>query len=172
MPIEITMPQLSDTMAEGTVVKWNKKEGDKVRSGEEIADVETDKAVMPMEAFESGTLAHVAAPEGAKVNVGQPIAYLATGKEDPAQVKKQVAGGAKAGSAGVPASAGMSSHPQPQQPQSQAKPEGAQKPAQRSGGSTATLEHAANSEIHEPDDVGHGATRQRATAVPAVPAHL
>ena len=57
MPAEITMPQLSDTMTEGTVVKWHKKEGDKVRAGEEIADVETDKAVMPMEAFDGGTLA-------------------------------------------------------------------------------------------------------------------
>src|SRR5207244_4022415 len=47
MPSEVTMPQLSDTMTEGTVVKWHKKEGDKVRAGEEIADVETDKAVMP-----------------------------------------------------------------------------------------------------------------------------
>ena len=74
MPVEITMPQLSDTMSEGTVVKWHKKEGDKVKAGEEIADVETDKAVMPMEAFESGTLAHIATPEGAKVGVGQAIA--------------------------------------------------------------------------------------------------
>src|SRR5215210_4204903 len=102
MPAQITMPQLSDTMTEGTVVKWHKKEGDKVKAGEEIADVETDKAVMPMEAFESGTLAHIAAPEGAKVNVGQAIGILATGSEDPAQVKKQASG-----SAGVSAS-GMS----------------------------------------------------------------
>ena len=60
MPSEITMPQLSDTMTEGTVVKWHKKEGDKVKAGEEIADVETDKATMPMEAFDAGTLAYVA----------------------------------------------------------------------------------------------------------------
>ena len=44
MPVEITMPQLSDTMTEGTVVKWLKKEGDKVKAGENIAEVETDKA--------------------------------------------------------------------------------------------------------------------------------
>ena len=66
MPSEINMPQLSDTMSEGTVVKWHKKEGDAVRAGEEIADIETDKATMPMEAFESGTLAHIAAAEGRK----------------------------------------------------------------------------------------------------------
>ena len=46
MPIEITMPQLSDTMTEGTVVKWKKSEGESVKSGEEVAEVETDKATM------------------------------------------------------------------------------------------------------------------------------
>src|SRR3954470_12371046 len=94
MPVEITMPQLSDTMTEGTVVKWLKKEGDKVKSGEVIAEIETDKATMETEAFEGGTLAHVAAPEGTKVPVGEWIAVLASGKEDPADVKKKYAGGA------------------------------------------------------------------------------
>jgi len=66
MPSEITMPQLSDTMTEGTVVKWRKKEGDRVKAGEIIAEIETDKATMEMEAFEAGTLAHIAVAEGAK----------------------------------------------------------------------------------------------------------
>src|SRR5205823_9871334 len=94
MPSQITMPQLSDTMTEGTVVKWHKKEGDKVRSGEEIADVETDKATMPMEAYESGVLAHIAVPEGQKVKVGGVLALIATAGENPAEVKKQAASGA------------------------------------------------------------------------------
>ncbi len=64
MSVEITMPQLSDTMTDGTVVKWHKKEGDKINSGEEVADIETDKATMPMEAFETGTLAVIVAPRG------------------------------------------------------------------------------------------------------------
>src|SRR3954447_11635764 len=89
MPAEITMPQLSDTMTEGKVVKWHKKEGDKVSAGEEVADVETDKATMPMEAFEGGTLAAVVVPEGGKVNVCDLIAVLATAKENAAEVKKQ-----------------------------------------------------------------------------------
>src|SRR5687768_16568110 len=93
MPTNITMPQLSDTMEEGTVVKWHKKEGDKVRAGEEIADVETDKATMPMEAFEGGTLAAVLVPEGGKVKVGDVIAVLASAKENAADVKKQYAAG-------------------------------------------------------------------------------
>jgi len=67
MPAEITMPQLSDTMTEGTLVKWLKKEGDRVESGDKIAEVETDKAVMEMESFESGTLAAILVPEGQKV---------------------------------------------------------------------------------------------------------
>ena len=85
------MPQLSDTMTEGTLVKWYKKEGDKVKAGEKVADVETDKAVMEMESFESGTIAHIVAPEGSKVAVGGAIAVVATAKEDAAQVKAQFA---------------------------------------------------------------------------------
>src|SRR5436309_1409199 len=89
MPIEITMPQLSDTMTEGTLVKWLKKEGDKVKANEIIAEVETDKATMEMESFEGGTLAHILVKEGGKVSVGAPVAVLATSKENPADVKKQ-----------------------------------------------------------------------------------
>ncbi len=92
MPSEITMPQLSDTMTEGTLLKWNKKEGEKVKAGEEIADVETDKATMPMEAFESGTLALIIAREGQKVPVGGILGVIATGSEKVEEIKKQYAG--------------------------------------------------------------------------------
>src|SRR3954453_13353887 len=88
MPSEITMPQLSDTMTEGTVVKWFKKEGDKVKEGEHIADVETDKATMEWESTDSGTLAVIVAKEGDKVKVGGAIAVLATSGEDAAEVKR------------------------------------------------------------------------------------
>src|SRR5687768_18468725 len=91
MPAEITMPQLSDTMSEGTLVKWLKKEGDKVKAGEEIADVETDKATMPMEAFESGTLAVVTVKEGQKAPVGAVLAVIATGSDNVEEVKKKYA---------------------------------------------------------------------------------
>src|SRR5215218_2309691 len=94
MPIEITMPQLSDTMAEGTVVKWHKREGDKVRAGEELADVETDKATMPMEAFDAGTLAVITVKEGQKAPVGAVLGVIATGSEKPEDVKKKYASGA------------------------------------------------------------------------------
>src|SRR5215213_6636511 len=94
MPTEITMPQQSDTMTEGTVIKWLKKEGDKVKAGEMIAEIETDKATMEMESFEAGTLAAILVPEGGKAPVGAPIAILATSKENPADLKKQYASGA------------------------------------------------------------------------------
>src|SRR5205814_7857999 len=55
MPVEIRMPQQSDTMTEGTVLKWLKKEADKVKANEPIAEIETDKTTMEMESFESGT---------------------------------------------------------------------------------------------------------------------
>jgi dihydrolipoamide dehydrogenase len=111
MPAEITMPQLSDTMTEGTVVKWHKKEGDKIRGGEEVAEIETDKATMPMEAFDSGTLAVIVAPEGQKVSVGQVIGVIATGSENPAEIKKKYAAGAAASTQTAPKPAPQSSAP-------------------------------------------------------------
>src|SRR5438034_10909784 len=94
MPTEITMPQLSDTMTEGTLVRWMKNEGDAVKAGEEIAEVETDKATMPYEAPEAGVLAYRALKEGDKAPVGAIIAVIAKKGEDPAQVKqKYTAGG-------------------------------------------------------------------------------
>ena len=83
MPVEITMPQQSDTMTEGTGVKWRKREGDKVKSGETVAEIETDKAVMEMEAFDSGTLAAVVVAEGQKVPVGAVLGVIATGTTRP-----------------------------------------------------------------------------------------
>ena len=91
MASEITMPQLSDTMAEGTIVKWHKKEGDKVKAGEEIADIETDKATMPMESFEGGTLAFIAAKEGQKAKIGQLIAVVAAAGENVEEIRKKYA---------------------------------------------------------------------------------
>ncbi len=99
MPFEITMPQLSDTMTEGTLVKWLKSEGEAVAEGEMVAEVETDKATMEMEAGdEAGTLVAVLAKEGEAVAVGEPIGVLALKGEDAAAIKKQYAGGKKTSS--------------------------------------------------------------------------
>jgi pyruvate dehydrogenase E2 component (dihydrolipoamide acetyltransferase) len=75
MPI-INMPKLSDTMTEGTLVRWLKKEGDKVEMGDILAEVETDKATMEMESFDEGILKEVYVKEGGKIGVGQKIALI------------------------------------------------------------------------------------------------
>lgn len=78
MAVEITMPKLSDTMAEGTILSWRVKQGDRVSRGDIIAEVETDKAAMEMEAFEDGVIASLAVQEGESVAVGTVIAVIET----------------------------------------------------------------------------------------------
>jgi pyruvate dehydrogenase E2 component (dihydrolipoamide acetyltransferase) len=92
MPVEITMPQLSDTMTEGTVVKWLKKEGDKVKEGELIAEIETDKANMEFESEAAGSLAARLVGEGEKAAVGAVIAVVAASGESAEDIRKQYAG--------------------------------------------------------------------------------
>src|SRR5690606_11449800 len=83
MPIAIKMPALSPTMEEGTLAKWLVKVGDKVSSGDIMAEIETDKATMEFEAVDEGVIAHIAVPEGAEgVAVGTVIATLAEEGED------------------------------------------------------------------------------------------
>lgn len=76
MPINLEMPKLSDTMTEGTVVRWLKKEGDEVEIGDEVAEIETDKATMAMEAFDEGILAKILIPEGGKAPIGGVLAVI------------------------------------------------------------------------------------------------
>src|SRR5581483_2903286 len=105
MPINILMPALSPTMEKGNLAKWLKKEGDKVKSGDVIAEIETDKATMEVEAADEGTLAKIVVPEGSSdVPVNKVIAVLAGEGED---VKAAAAGAVTA----------------PKAPQSQAKAE-------------------------------------------------
>ena len=83
MPMELTMPALSPTMEEGTLAKWLVKEGDEVKSGDILAEIETDKATMEFEAVDEGTIARILVPEGSDgVKVGTPIAVLAGDGED------------------------------------------------------------------------------------------
>src|SRR5207253_10045373 len=77
MPIELKMPALSPTMEEGTLAKWLVKEGDDVKSGDILAEIETDKATMEFEAVDEGKISKILVPEGTDgVKVGQPIAVL------------------------------------------------------------------------------------------------
>jgi pyruvate dehydrogenase E1 component beta subunit len=83
MPIEVLMPALSPTMEKGNLAKWHKKEGDSVKSGDVIAEIETDKATMEVEAVDEGTLGKILVPEGTSdVAVNTPIAMILGEGED------------------------------------------------------------------------------------------
>lgn len=158
MAAEIKMPQQTDTMTEGIVVKWVKKEGEAVKAGETIAEIETDKATMEMESFAGGTVAAVLVPEGQKVPVGTMLAVLASSQENPAEIKKQYATrGAAPAAAPAPAPAQIETVPKPRTPEA---PHGSQT------GVAHSLQAASVGEIHEPANVGHGATREAAVPVP------
>jgi pyruvate dehydrogenase E2 component (dihydrolipoamide acetyltransferase) len=117
MPINILMPALSPTMEKGNLAKWLKKEGDAVKSGDVIAEIETDKATMEVEAVDEGTLAKILVPDGtADVPVNQVIAVLAAEGED-VTAAASGAGAAKATEAPAPS-------PKPA-PSSETRPAGA-----------------------------------------------
>ncbi len=135
MPIDVFMMQLSPTMTEGRIARWLKKEGDAVESGEVIAEVETDKATMELEAPEDGVLAKILAPEGSTVPVGAPIAVLAEeGEEVPddyqpsAQAPAAEASSASAQPEAPPASSAPAT-PQPVAASSAPRPAQAEAPA-------------------------------------------
>src|ERR1700758_4493076 len=93
MPINILMPALSPTMEKGNLSKWLKKEGDAIKTGDVIAEIETDKATMEYEAVDDGVMAKIVVPEGTSdVPVHQLIAVMAQEGEDP----KAAAAGVKA----------------------------------------------------------------------------
>ncbi len=116
MPIEILMPALSPTMTEGNLAKWLKKEGDPVRAGDVIAEIETDKATMEVEAVDEGTLGRILVPEGSEgVKVNQPIAVLLAEGEDASTI-------GAAGKAAPPAAPAVTAPPPVAAAPSAAKP--------------------------------------------------
>jgi pyruvate dehydrogenase E2 component (dihydrolipoamide acetyltransferase) len=126
MPINILMPALSPTMEKGNLAKWLKKEGDKVKSGDVIAEIETDKATMEVEAVDEGTIAKIVVPEGTQdVAVNDVIAVLAGDGED---VKAAGAGAASPKAAEAPAP----------KPAAAAAPVAAAAPAPKAAAPTAT----------------------------------
>src|SRR5438128_2491464 len=78
----ILMPRLSDTMTEGVIASWHKKVGDTVKKGDLLADVETDKATMELESYKDGTLLHIGADKGAKLQVNDLLAIIGKPGED------------------------------------------------------------------------------------------
>jgi pyruvate dehydrogenase E2 component (dihydrolipoamide acetyltransferase) len=131
MPTNILMPALSPTMEKGNLARWLKKEGDKIKSGDIIAEIETDKATMEYEAVDEGTLAKIVVPEGTQdVAVNAVIAVLAAEGED---VKAAASGAAKS------APATSAPHPAPAAPPSPkgggiSAPAATCNPSPRSGG--------------------------------------
>lgn len=106
MSIPIEMPKLSDTMTEGTLVRWLKKVGDTIAVGDVIAEVETDKATMEMEAFDEGILGEIYVSDGQKVEIGQKLALLFQEGETPAS-------GGKARGPAAPAAAAVAKPDKP-----------------------------------------------------------
>src|SRR5689334_22478456 len=141
MPIEILMPALSPTMTEGNLAKWHKKEGDAVKSGDVLAEIETDKATMEVEAVDEGTLGRILVPEGTQgVAVNQPIALLLEEGEDSGALESGgKAGPAKGGNGAAatapqPQEAPEAPQPQPQPAEPSAQPPQPQpRPAQDAG---------------------------------------
>jgi pyruvate dehydrogenase E1 component beta subunit len=128
MPIQVLMPALSPTMEKGNLAKWHKKEGDPVKSGDVIAEIETDKATMEVEAVDEGTLGRILVPEGTNdVAVNTPIAMILAEGEDAAALKDGggVARAQKAAESAPPAKA---EQPAPQVNRAPAPP-AAPKPA-------------------------------------------
>ena len=110
MPINILMPALSPTMEKGNLAKWLKKEGEAVKTGDVIAEIETDKATMEYEAVDDGVMAKIVVPEGTSdVPVNQLIAVLAEEGED----VKAAAAAAGKGAAAKPVQAAPSPQPSP-----------------------------------------------------------
>lgn len=92
MPIEVTMPKLSPTMESGVLSQWLVKVGDQVKEGDALADIETDKATMPMTAFDDGVVAILDHAVGDEVKLGERVLVLAKKGEDPKKVAEQLGG--------------------------------------------------------------------------------
>lgn len=116
MPINIEMPKLSDTMTEGTLVRWNKQVGDEIEIGDVIAEVETDKATMEMEAFDEGTLTEIRIQAGEKAPVGAVLGILVEEGEDAGSSAPAAAAPEPAAQAPTTESAPAQAQPVAQQP--------------------------------------------------------
>src|SRR5947209_11608542 len=118
MPIQVLMPALSPTMEKGNLSKWLKKEGETIKSGDVIAEIETDKATMEVEATDEGTLGQILVPEGTTdVAVNTPIATILADGESAADLGKAAAPAKqeKAAESAPPAEA-KTEAPQPKEP--------------------------------------------------------
>jgi pyruvate dehydrogenase E2 component (dihydrolipoamide acetyltransferase) len=102
VPIEVPMGAISPTMESGQIVEWRVKVGDKVKEGDTLADVQTDKAVMPLESFDEGIVAVLCAEVGQDVAVGKPVLILAAKGEDPKAIAASSGSGSTKAAAPAP----------------------------------------------------------------------
>src|SRR3954467_15164396 len=136
MPIQVLMPALSPTMEKGNLSKWLKKEGEAIKSGDVIAEIETDKATMEVEATDEGTLGKILIPEGtADVAVNTPIATI-------------LADGETADDLGKPSAPAQQEKAAESAPPAEAK---SQTPAAKSGGGEEKKAPSAPKAVAEPD---------------------
>src|SRR5262249_17811512 len=132
---KVVMPKLSEQMESGKIIKWLKKEGDRVQSGDILAEVETDKADVEMEAFGAGVLRKILVSAGDKAPVGSLIGVIADVNEDINAVVAQAGGGAPAQAAPAPSAAkpAMADRPAAVPPQPKSEDHAARKPAPSRG---------------------------------------
>ncbi len=122
---KVVLAKLSPTMEEGTIVKWSKQEGDPVKVGDVLAEIETDKANMEMEALAAGVLRKVLVPAGGKAPVGSLIGVIANPDEDISALVASAGGGS------APAARPTAPSAPPPQPAPAATPQAAPQPALR-----------------------------------------
>ncbi len=124
MPINVLMPALSPTMTEGKIARWLKAEGDQVKSGQVLCEIETDKATMEVEAVDEGTLAKILVPEGTEnVKVNEPIAIIAADGESVSAASAGAPAAAKAAPAAAAPVAAPAVHASPAAVQSADEPD-------------------------------------------------
>jgi pyruvate dehydrogenase E2 component (dihydrolipoamide acetyltransferase) len=153
MPINILMPALSPTMEKGNLAKWLKKEGEAVKTGDVIAEIETDKATMEYEAVDDGVMAKIVVPEGATdVPVHQLIAVMAQEGED----VKAAAAAAGKGAPPAPSASPPSPQPSPQRGEGVAQPTAAPAPAPQTKAPSAPPSPLPSGERSPPQAPGGG----------------
>jgi pyruvate dehydrogenase E2 component (dihydrolipoamide acetyltransferase) len=152
----VELPRLSDTMEEGVIAKWHVSEGDKVKRGQVIAEIETDKATMEFESFDAGTVLKLVAPEGETLPLGAPIAVLGKPGEDAESLLSQ------RGGAGAP-----STQPPPpdveggEEVERRPEPTKAAKPAKKAEPAAAPTAAQAEAVGREPDHIAASPVARR-----------
>src|SRR5689334_1158414 len=136
MAEEILMPRLSDTMTEGVIASWHKKVGDPVKKGDVLAEIETDKATMELESYKDGTLLHVGAGDGGKLQVNDLLAVIGNPGEDVSSIVAKHSGGGGSQPAATNA-----------QPPQDKKEEAAPAPQPASGGGAPAKDYSKMEEV-------------------------